>query len=45
MENGDVTFTTVSSVPCVHPVLTLNVCKEFSRSKFSATEKIVISIR
>ena len=39
MENGDVTFTTVSSVPCVRPVLTLNVRKESSRSKFGATEK------
>ena len=32
-------FTTISSVPCVRPVLTLNIRKESSRSKFGAIEK------
>ena len=39
MENGDVTFTTVSSVPCVRLMLILNVSEESSKSKFGATEK------
>ena len=39
MYDGDVTLTTVSSVPCVRPMLTLNVRKESSKSKFVATGK------
>ena len=39
MYDVDVTFTTVSRVPYVLPVLTLNACEESSRSKFGTTEK------